>query len=157
LKKQLELFVDDVRLKLTDANAHREPTTDAAESVRQHLSSCRDLLTAVECRQTDLQRLQEISVILRETASEARQTILCSEVAALTDAIVELMETLMQRVSQLEVLDRCWTELGTQSNELRTLLHEKQETLQQTMHDSSRTPDQQYAVVKVRVIFCWYL
>jgi len=97
--------------------------------------------------------LQQISTVLIDTASEARQMALRSEVAALTDAFIELVKRLMQRVSQLEVIDQRWTELGTQSNELRTLLYEKQETLQQTMHDSSLTPDQQYAVVKVRVIF----
>ena len=155
VKNQLELFVAEVRLKLRDADEHRELLTNAAESVqRDSLSAC-ELLTAVEFRRIDLERLQQISDVLTDTASEARQTALRSEIAALTDAVVEITEMLMQRITWLEVLDQRWTELSAQSSDLKTLLPEKQETLHQTIHDTSLTPDQQYAIVKVRVILFW--
>ena len=152
-KNLLELFVDDIRLKLRDAGAQCEPVTDAAELVRQRLLSARELSAAVECRRTDLDRLQQTSVVLADTASEARQIALRHEITTLIDAVVELTEMLTRHITRLEVLDQHWTELGTQSSELKTLLAEKQETLQQTVNDTSLTPDQQYAAVKVRVFF----
>lgn len=149
MKKQLELFIDEAQLKLRDLNAQCELATDAAESVRQCLLSVRELQNTVDSHQTDVQQLQQISAVLVDTASKAHQTTVCSEVAALTDAIIKLTEMLMQLVSRLEVIDNRWTELHTQSNELRTLLAEKQETLQQTVHYTDLSLDQQYALVKV--------
>jgi len=95
-----------------------------------------------------LDRLQQTSVVLADTASEARQIALRHEITTLIDAVVELTEMLTRHITRLEVLDQHWTELGTQSSELKTLLAEKQETLQQTVNDTSLTPDQQYAAVK---------
>ena len=155
LKNQLESFVDEIRLKVAVVDAHHEPVTNAAESVRQDLLTVRELSTTVECRRTDLERLQQIGNVLAETASEGRQMALRSETAALTDAIVELTEMLNRLISRLEALDQRWSELSTQNSELRTLLSEKQETLQQTLHDTSLTLDQQYAAVKVRAVSFW--
>lgn len=152
-RKQLESFVDESRLKLADTGAHREPVTNAAELVRQDLLSARELLTAVESRQTDIDQLRQMSVVLADTASEARQKALWSELAVLTDADAELTEMLMLRIIRLEKVHLSWTELTTQCNELRTLLTEKKETLQQTVLDTALIPDQQYAVIKVRVFF----
>lgn len=154
-KKQLESFLDESRLKLSDAGARREPTANAAELVRQDLSSVRELMTAVESCRTDLDQLRQISVVLADTASEARQKALQSELAVLSDAVVDLTEMLRQRITLLEKLHRGWTELTAQFNELKTLLAEKKETLQQTMLNTDLTPDQQYAAVKVRIVFFW--
>ena len=152
-RKQLESSVEESRLKLTGAGAHREPVTNATELVWQDLLSARELLTAVESRQRDMDRLHQTSVVLADTASEARQKALQSELAVLTDADAELTEMLMLRITRLEKVHRSWTELTTQCNELRTLLTEKKETLQQTVLDTALIPDQQYAVIKVRVFF----
>ena len=147
----MESFFEESRLKLTDSDVDSEQPSNAAESVRQELSSARQLMTAVVCIRTDLERLQVISVVLADTASEARQTALRSELVALTDAEAEITETLTQRIIWLETLDRSWTELTAQISELRTLLAEKQEAFQQTLLDTSLSPDQLYAVVKVRI------
>ena len=152
-KNHLESFIDEIRLKLTDPAVHHKPATNAAESVRQALSSAREMLVAVECHQSDLERLQQMTVMLKDTASEACQITLHSDIAALTDAMAELTEMLMQRVYQLEMLDQRWTELYTQTSELTMLLADKQKTLEQTMHDTGLTPDQRFAAVKVSVIF----
>jgi len=130
----------------------RELTMNAAELVRQYTSSVRDLLTAVESHRADLDHLRQIGVVLADTASEARQKTLHDELAALNDAVVELMEILTQHITQLEMLNQRWTELTAQYNELETLLVEKREALSQTLLNTSLSPDQQYAAVKVRII-----
>ena len=153
MKKHLESFYDESRLKLAGADAHHELTMNAAELDERDLSFAHELLTLVESRWTDLDRLRRMSVVLADTASEARQKTLQSDLAVLIGTDVELTDTLKLRISLLEKLCQSWTELSTQCIELRTLLAVKNRTLQQTMLDTGLTPDQQYAVVKVRTIF----
>jgi len=153
LKKHLESFYDESRLKLAGADAHHEPTMNAAELDERDLSFARELLTLVESRCMDLDRLRRMSIVLADTASEARQKTLQSDLAVLIGTDVELTDTLKLRISLLEKLCQSWTELSIQCSELRTLLAVKNGTLQQTMLDTGLTPDQQYAVVKVRTIF----
>jgi len=149
----LELFVDESRLKLSDVSTRRDPEVNVAELVQQDLSSACELLSAIESHWTDLDRLRQMSIVLADTASETRQHALWSELDVFTKADAELTEMLMLRITLLEKRNRSWTELTAQCSELKILLATKQETLQQTMLDTGLTPDQQYAVVKVRRIF----
>ena len=153
LKKQLESFLDQNRLKLTDIGAHCEPTINAAELVQQDLSSARVSLTAVESHRADLDRLRQMSVVLADTASEACQNALRNELDVLTSAHSELMEMLRLHITLLEKLHRRWTELTVQCSELKTLLVQKKELLQLIVLDTGLPPDQQYASVKVRIFF----
>lgn len=126
------------------------PPSAVAESVHEQLISTKELLASVKAQQPKIDRLHVLGDTLGDMASEARQEALRLELAAITDRNESMSDELTTRITRLEALDRSWAYLATQSDELSTLLADKQAELRHAVEDSSLTPDQQYEIVKVR-------
>jgi chromosome segregation ATPase len=137
-----------IQLSQGSSRIAAQPVT-VAESIREQLTSTRELLATVEAQQSEINRLYSLGDALGDMASEARQDALRSELAAITDRNESLSSDLTSRITRLEALDRSWAYLTTQSSELSTLLAEKKEELNRAVQDTNLTPDQQYEIVKV--------